>query len=96
MVSSIPMNMGYNNNPYIVMPLNKTSEKGMTVECSTPITEYPDEFMNNLNDIKAADIDGNNIISLNELKNFEGKTEFAQTVLEMMEKYAQDFRYRKY
>jgi len=25
MVSSIPMNMGYNNNPYIVMPLNKTS-----------------------------------------------------------------------
>jgi len=26
MVLSIPMNMGYNNNPYIVMPLNKTRD----------------------------------------------------------------------
>ena len=64
MVSSIPMNMGYNNNPYIIMPLNKTSEDGMIVKCSTPETKFPDEFMNNLNDIKAADADGNNIISL--------------------------------
>ena len=73
MVSSIPMNMGYNNNPYIVMPLNKTRDDGMTVECSTPATKFPDEFMNNLDDIKAADADGNNIISLWELQNFEGK-----------------------
>ena len=96
MVSSIPMNMGYNNNPYIIMPLNKTSENGLAVKCSTPTTEYPDEFMNNLNDIKAADADGNNIISLNELRNLEGKTEFAQIILEMMEKYAQDFKYKNY
>lgn len=93
MVSSIPINMGYNNNPYILMPLNKTSDNGLSVKCSTPITEYPEEFMDNLNDIKAADANRDNIISLNELKNFEGKTEFAQTILEMMEKYAQDFRY---
>ena len=52
--------------------------------------------MNNLDDIKAADADGNNIISLWEIQNFEGKTEFAQTVLEIMEKYAQDFRYKNY
>lgn len=96
MVSSIPMNMGYNNNPYIIMPLNKTSEDGLTVKCSTPETKFPDEFMNNLNDIKAADADGNNIISLEELRNFEGKTQFAQTILEIMEKYAQDFRYKNY
>ena len=96
MVSSIPMNMGYNNNPYIIMPLNKTSEDGMTVKCLTHETKFPDEFMNNLNDIKAADADRNNIISLEELKNFEGKTEFAQTILEIMEKYAQDFRYKNY
>ena len=96
MVSSIPMNMGYNNNPYILMPLNKTSDNGLSVKSSTPITEFPEEFMNNLNDIKAADADGNNIISLEELRNFEGKTEFAQTILEIMEKYAQDFRYKNY
>ena len=96
MVSSIPMNMGYNNNPYIVMPLNKTCDDGMAVECSTPTTKFPDEFMNNLDDIKAADADGNNIISLWELQNFEDKTEFAQAVLEIMEKYAQDFRYRNF
>ncbi len=96
MVSSIPMNMGYNNNPYIIMPLNKTSENGLTVESSAPTTQFSEEFMNNLDDIKAADADGNNIISLNELRNLEGKTEFAQTVLEIMEKYAQDFRYKNY
>ena len=96
MVSSIPINMGYNNNPYILMPLNKTSDNGLSVKCSTPITEYPEEFMDNLNDIKAADSDRDNIISLNELKNFEGKTEFAQTILEMMEKYAQNFKYNNY
>ena len=96
MVSSIPINMGYNNNPYIIMPLNKTSDNGLSVKCSTPITEYPEEFMDNLNDIKAADANRDNIISLNELKNFEGKTEFAQTILEIMEKYAQDFRYKNY
>lgn len=39
MVSSIPMNMGYNNNPYVVMPLNKTRDDGMTVESSTPATK---------------------------------------------------------
>ena len=96
MVSSIPINMGYNNNPYVVMPLNKTRDDGMTVESSTPATKFPDEFMNNLDDIKAADADGNNIISLWELQNFEGKTEFAQTILELMEQYAQDFKYKKY
>ena len=96
MVSSIPINMGYNNNPYILMPLNKTSDNGLSVKCSTPITEYPEEFMDNLNDIKAADANKDNIISLNELKNFEGKTEFAQTILEMMEKYAQNFKYNNY
>jgi len=96
MVSSIPINMGYNNNPYILMPLNKTSDNGLSVKCSTPITEYPEEFMDNLNDIKAADANRDNIISLNELKNFEGKTEFAQTILEMMEKYAQNFKYNNY
>jgi len=93
MVSGISMNMGYNTNPYIIMQLNKTTENGLTVKSSTPTTEFSNEFMNNLNDIKAADTDGNNIISLRELENFEGKTEFAQTILEMMEKYAQDFRY---
>ena len=41
MVSSIPMNMGYNNNPYVVMPLNKTRDDGMTVESSTPATKFP-------------------------------------------------------
>ena len=96
MVSSIPINMGYNNNPYILMPLNKTSDNGLSVKCPTPITEYPEEFMDNLNDIKAADTNRDNIISLNELKNFEGKTEFAQTILEMMEKYAQNFKYNNY
>lgn len=96
MVSNIPVNMGYNSNPFIVRPLNKTREDGMSVECSTPITEFPDEFMNNLNSIKAADSDGNNIISFNELQNLEEKTEFAQTILEIMEKYAQNFQYKNY
>lgn len=78
------------------MPLNKTSENGLSVKCSTPITEYLEKFMNNLNDIKVADVNRENIISLNELKNFEGKTEFAQTIIEMMEKYAQIFKYNNY
>ena len=47
------------------MPLNKTTENGLTVKSSTPTTEFSNEFMNNLNDVKAADTDGNNIISTN-------------------------------
>lgn len=93
MVTGINLNMGYNNNPYMILPLSKTNGE-FTVECSTPIEEPPQEFMNNLDDIKAADTDGNNIISLYELQNFEGKTEFAQSILEIMQDFAQDFRYR--
>ena len=78
------------------MPLDEHQKNGLTVKCATPTTEFPDEFMNNLNDIKAADIDKNNIISLSELQNFEGKTEYAQTILELMEKFAQDFRYKNF
>ena len=58
------MDMGYNNNSYIVIPLNKTLDDGMTVECSTPTTKFSDKFMNNLNNIKDTDASENNIISL--------------------------------
>jgi len=91
MVAGIDLNMGYNNNPYMILPLSKTNGV-FTVECSTPIKEPTQELMNNLDDIKKADADGNNIVSLYELKNLEGKTEFAQTILEMMEKFAQNRR----
>ena len=84
--------MGYNNNPFILLPLNKTNNDGISVSSSTPIKEFSAEFMNNLNDIKSADTDGNNILSLSELQNFEGKTEFAQTIMEMMETYALNFK----
>ena len=96
MVSNIPINMGYNNNPFIVMPLNKTSDNGMSVKCSTPITDFPKEFMDNLNDIKAADSDRNNVISLEELRNLEEKTKFTQTILEIMEKEVQNFKYKNF
>lgn len=96
MFSSISIDMGYNNNPFVVLPFNKTNNDGMTVASSTPTKEVSTEFMNNLNDIKAADTDGNNILSLSELQNFEGKTEFAQTIMELMEKYAMNFRHGNY
>ena len=92
MTSTISFNMGYNNNAYMFLPLNRISESGLTVKSSTPIAEPPKDIMNNLDDLRACDTNNDNILSLNELRNFNGKSGFAQTILEMMEKYARDFR----
>lgn len=91
MTSNISFNMGYNNNPYMILPLNRVSESGMKVVSSTPIPEPPEEIMNNLDDLKACDANKDNILSLDELRNNGEKTEFAQTMLELMQNFANNF-----
>ena len=64
----------------------------MTVECSTPKTKFPEEFMNNLNYIKAADTDSNNIICLNGLQNFEGKNRICSNIFRDNKKILLEFQ----
>ena len=92
MYSDIPVNIGNNNEPYIIMPLNKTTKNGLSVECSVPVKTFPAEFMNKLKEIKSADINRNNILTLTELRNFKAQTEFSKTILNLMELYAQKIR----
>ena len=94
MVSDISLNMGYNNNAYMILPLKRLSDVGLTVKSSVKVEEPPQSVINNLDDLKAADKDKNNILSLNELRAFENRTEFAQSVLELMEKFALNFAYK--
>ena len=92
MHSDVPVNMGFNNNPYIIMPLNKTTKDGLNVACSTPVKTFPEEFINKLKSIKSADIDRNNILTLSEIRSFKEQTEFSKTILNLMELYAQKIR----
>ena len=92
MTSTISFNMGYNNNAYILLPLNKVSGIGLTVKSTHDIPEPPKEIINNLDDLRACDINHDNVLSLNELKNIKTKSEFAQTIMELMENFVKDFR----
>lgn len=92
MTSTISFNMGYNNNAYMLLPLNKTSENGLTVKSTHDIPEPSKEIMNNLDDLRACDTNHDSILSLNELKNIKTKSEFAQTIMELMENFVKDFR----
>ena len=52
MVNSLSINMGYNNDPYIIMPLKRVSDMGLKVVSSIPIPEPSKELIENLDSIK--------------------------------------------
>ena len=91
MINNLSLNMGYNKSPYMILPLDKVNSNGMKVE-STSFESNQNTFkMNTLDDIKAADTDKNNIITLKELQNFDSKTDFARMIMELMESFASKF-----
>ena len=92
MTSTISFNMGYNNNAYMFLPLNRVNESGLMVKSTHDIPEPPEEIMNNLDDLRACDANHDGVLSLNELKNIKTKSEFAQTIMELMENFVRDFR----
>ena len=83
--------MGYGNNPYMILPLDKVNSNGMKVECKSFESEQNTFKMNTFDDIKAADANKDNIISLKELQSFDSKTDFARTIMELMENFASQF-----
>ena len=87
MVSDISINMGYNNNPYVIMPLKKVTDNGLKVECTTADKKDFSELLDNMNSIREADSNKDNIITLNELQKFENKSDFAQHLLDLMINY---------
>jgi len=88
MSSDITVNMGLNNNPFVIMPLKKETDNGLKVT-TTDNKDFSD-FMNRFDEIKAADKNKDNVISLNELKNYDCKTEFAKNLLNTMEQMAKE------
>lgn len=95
MVSNVSFNTGYNRETYMVLPLKKVRYDGMKVESSKEEVKQPESVMRNLDDLKAADTNHDNILSLSELQHFENKTEFAKGIMEMMERFAQSDAYGK-
>ena len=88
MGSDITINMGLNNNPFVIMPLKKETDDGLKIT-TTDNKDFSD-FMDRFDEIKAADKNKDNVISLNELKNYDCKTEFAKNLINTMEQMAKD------
>lgn len=86
MTSSVTFNRGYTDN-YMLLPLNRELN-GMKVTLQQGSLEQTESTMNNLDDLRQADKDGNGILSLKELKNCKDKTEFTKLVEEAMEKFS--------
>ena len=91
MSSDIMINMGLNNNPYVIMPLKKTTDNGLTVQAVNSDNKTFSDLMNNFETIKDADKNKDNIISLKELENYNYKNDFAQNLLDMMITYNKNF-----
>ena len=83
MLSGIEFNKGYTSS-YIMLPLSKD---GMfTVKSDNPELDAKNS-MQNLDELREADADGNGILSLNEIKNSKNKTDFMTKLESAMEKF---------
>ena len=85
MVTGLEFNQGLND-IYMMMPL-KREANGMNFECPQNQT-----LLDNLDELRKTDKNQDNILSLNELKDFESRTEFMQTILESMENFAKLYK----
>ena len=87
MLSGIEFNKGYTSS-YIMLPLNKN---GMLTVVSTD-KELDAKIkarnsIQNLDELREADTDGNGILSLEEIKNCKNKTDFLKKLELAMEKF---------
>lgn len=92
MTSGIEFNRGYNSS-YIILPLSKMKdENGKTLIVCSEDKELDAKInaknsMQNIDELKQADTDGNGILSLDELKNCKNKTDFMEKLEEAMTKF---------
>ena len=92
MTSGIEFNRGYNSS-YIILPLSKMQdENGKTLIVCSEDKELDAKInaknsMQNIDELKQADTDGNGILSLDELKNCKNKTDFMEKLEEAMTKF---------
>lgn len=87
MISGIEFNKSYNSS-YILVPLQK--DNGMSVISSDKNAEArinARSSMSNLDEIREADLDKNNILSLEELQKCENKSDFLKNLEKAMEKF---------
>lgn len=81
MINNVSSFIGGNSGISSLNIFNQVDKTGK----NNSLSDIEKRFMNNLDDIKAADKDKNNIISLKELQNFDSKTNFARMITELME-----------
>lgn len=87
MLSGIEFNKGYTSS-YIMLPLSKDGM--LTVKSDNPELDAKinaRNSMQNLDELRDADADGNGILSLNEIKNCKNKTDFMTKLESAMEKF---------
>ena len=89
MVTGLEFNQGLND-IYMMMPL-KREANGMKVSANFECPQNQ-TLLDNLDELRKADKNQDNILSLNELKDFESRTEFMQTILESMENFAKLYK----
>ena len=89
MVTGLEFNQGLND-IYMMMPL-KREANGMKVSANFECPQNK-TLLDNLDELRKADKNQDNILSLNELKDFESRTEFMQTILESMENFAKLYK----
>ncbi len=89
MVTGLEFNQGLND-IYMMMPL-KREANGMKVSANFECPQNQ-TLLDNLDELRKADKNQDNILSLNELKDFESRTEFIQTILESMENFAKLYK----
>lgn len=88
MTSGIEFNKSYNSS-YIMVPLQKAMN-GMSATSSDKNAEArinAKGSMSNLDEIRQADLDKNNILSLEELQKCENKSDFLKNLEKAMEKF---------
>ena len=101
MVSSAQFDMGYNDS-YMVMPLSKTKIENNTEwtvkgNFEEEINKRIDKqeiksLMGNLDDLRRADSNHDNIISLNELKACDNKSEFIEHLIFELENFEKTWK----
>lgn len=92
MTAGIEFNRGYNSS-YIMLPLSKIKdENGKMMVVSSSDKELDAKInarnsMQNLDELRQADSNGDGILSLNEIKNCKSKSEFMEKLEQAMMKF---------
>lgn len=92
MTAGIEFNKSYTSS-YIMMPLPKMKDvNGKTLVVCSSDKELDAKInarnsMQNLDELRQADSDGNSILTLDEIKNFKNKSEFMEKLEQAMTKF---------